>query len=89
VHRCQRSISKTGASAGHGLALNGQPLINPGGATNQPIFFGRPTAQQLAAPTPFKLARKVQVSSGSPFVINVLTTATAGWMASSIMWAPQ
>jgi hypothetical protein len=55
--------------AGHGLALNGQPFINPG--NSQPVYFGAPTAQQPAAPAPLKPARKVQVSSGSSFIINV------------------
>ncbi len=55
--------------AGHGLALDGQPFINPG--NSQPVYFGAPTAQQPAAPAPLKPARKVQVSSGSSFIINV------------------
>jgi hypothetical protein len=55
--------------AGHGLAHSGQPFINPGGG--QPIYFGGPTAQQPAFPTPLKPARKLQVASGAVYLLNL------------------
>jgi hypothetical protein len=55
--------------AGHGLAYNGEPFINPGGG--RPVYFGQPTAQQPAVPTPLRPARKVPVASGGLYMINL------------------
>jgi hypothetical protein len=49
--------------------MNGQPFINPGGSA--PVYFGGPTAQQPAFPTPLKPARKLQVASGGLYMLNL------------------
>jgi hypothetical protein len=57
------------ATAGRGLAYNGQPFINPGGG--KPVYFGAPTAQQPAPPTPITPAAEVQVASSSLYNIRL------------------